>query len=66
MRRGEFGGRYLIPVLPEPTAQQGDEFLLNLRIVQKAQKCLFESLVLLGLLDLVFNFGLIRHGRDIA
>jgi hypothetical protein len=52
--------------LPKPTAQQGDDFLLNLRIVQKAQKRLFESLVLLGLLDLVFSFGLIRHAHDIA
>jgi hypothetical protein len=47
--------------LPEPTAQQGDDFLLNLRIIQKAQKRLLESLVLLGLLDLVFSFGSIRH-----
>jgi hypothetical protein len=43
------------PDLPETTAQQGDDFLLNLRIVQKAQKRLFEGLVLLGLLDLVFS-----------
>jgi hypothetical protein len=47
--------------LPEPTAQQGDDFLLNLRIIQKAQKRLLEGLVLLGLLDLVFSFGSIRH-----
>jgi hypothetical protein len=32
-----------------------------LRIVQQAQKRLFESLVLLGLLELVFSFGSIRH-----
>lgn len=64
MRRGE---RLLFtPDLPKPTAQQGDDFLLNLRIVQKAQKRLFESLVLLGLVDLVFSFGLIRHAHDIA
>jgi hypothetical protein len=47
--------------LPEATAQQGDDFLLNLRIVQKAQKRLFEGLVLLGLLDLIFSFGSILH-----
>ena len=47
--------------LPEATGQQGDDFLLNLRIVQKAQKRLFEGLVLLGLLDLVFSFGSILH-----
>jgi hypothetical protein len=47
--------------LSEPTAQQRDDFLLNLRIVQQAQKGLFESLVLLGLLDLVFSFGSIVH-----
>jgi len=33
----------------------------NLRIVQQTQECLFESLVLLGLLDLVFSFGSIFH-----
>ena len=55
-----------IPDLAKPTAQQGDDFLLNLRIVQKAQKRLFDSLVLLGLLDLVLSFGLIRHAYDIA
>ena len=49
------------PDLPEATAQQGDDFLLNLRIVQKAQKRLFKGLVLLGLLDLVFSFGSILH-----
>ena len=64
MRRGE--RPLFIPDLPKPAAQQGDDFLLNLRIVQKAQKRLFESLVLLGLLDLVFSFGLIRHAHDIA
>jgi hypothetical protein len=32
-----------------------------LRIVQQAQKRLFESLVLLGLFDLVFSFGSIFH-----
>jgi hypothetical protein len=26
------------PDLPEPTVQQGDDFLSNLRIIQKAQK----------------------------
>jgi hypothetical protein len=46
-----------VPNLPEPTADQGGDFPLNLRIVQQAQKRLFESLVLLGLLDLVFSFG---------
>ena len=64
MRRGE--RPLFTPDLPKPTSQQGDDFLLNLRIVQKAQKRLFESLVLLGLLDLVFSFGLIRHAHDIA
>jgi hypothetical protein len=49
------------PDLPEPTVQQGDDFLLNLRIIQKAQKRLFEGLVLFGLLDLVFSFGSILH-----
>src|SRR5260370_1673798 len=51
----------LAPDLSEPTAQQGGDFLLNLRIVQQTQECLFESLVLLGLLDLVFSFGSIFH-----
>jgi hypothetical protein len=50
-----------VPDLPEPMAHQGDDFLLNLRIAQQAQKRLFESLVLLGLLDLVFSFGSIVH-----
>ena len=55
-------GRHLFaPDLPEPTAQQGDDFLLNLRIVQQAQKRLFEGLVLLGLLDLVFGSNSILH-----
>ena len=49
------------PDLPEATAQQGDDFLLNLRIVQKAQKRLFQGLVLLGLPDLIFSFGPILH-----
>jgi hypothetical protein len=47
--------------LPETAAHQGDDFLLNLRIVQKAQKRLFEGLVSLGLLDLVVSFGSILH-----
>jgi hypothetical protein len=47
MRRGEFGGRLFAPDLPEPTVQQGDDFLLNLRIVQQTQERLFESLALL-------------------
>jgi len=34
--------------------------------LEGAKTCLFESLVLLGLLDLVFSFGLIRHAHDIA
>jgi hypothetical protein len=42
-------------------AQQGDDFLLDLRIVQQAQKRLFKGLVLLGLLDLVFSLGSILH-----
>jgi hypothetical protein len=50
-----------VPDLPERTAHQRDDFLLNLRIVQQAQKRLFESLVFLGLLDLVFSFGSIVH-----
>ena len=58
---GEFGGGLFAPDLPEATGQQADDFLLNLRIVQKAQKRLFEGLVLLGLLDLVFSFGSILH-----
>jgi hypothetical protein len=49
------------PDLPESTAHQGGDLLLNLRIVQQAQKRSFESLVLLGLLDLVFSFGSIVH-----
>ena len=43
--------------LPEPPAQQRNDFVLNLRIIQQAQKSLFESLVLLRLLDLVFSSG---------
>jgi hypothetical protein len=49
------------PDLPDTTAQQGDDFLLNLRIVQQTQKRLLKGLVLLGLLDLVFSFGSILH-----
>jgi|SRR5437762_5710126 len=62
MHRGEFGGGLFAPDLPEPTAQQGDDFLLNLRIVQQTQERPFESLVLLRLLDLVFNFDSVLHG----
>jgi hypothetical protein len=61
MRRSEFDGRLLVSDLPEPTAEQGEDFLLNLRIVQQTQKRLFESLVLLCLLDLVFSFGSVLH-----
>jgi hypothetical protein len=57
MRHSEVDGRLLVSDLPEPTAEQGEDFLLNLRIVQQTQKRLFESLVLLCLLDLVFSFG---------
>ena len=62
IHRGEFGGGLFAPDLPEPTPQQGDDFLLNLRIVQQTQERPFESLVLLRLLDLVFSFGSILHG----
>jgi hypothetical protein len=62
MHRGEFGGGLFAPDLPESTAQQGDDFLLNLRIVQQTQERPFESLVLLRLLDLVFSFGSVLHG----
>jgi hypothetical protein len=62
IHRGEFGGGLFAPDLPEPTAQQGDDFLLNLRIVQQTQERPFESLLLLRLLDLVFSFGSILHG----
>jgi len=62
MHRGEFGSGLFAPDLPEPTAQQGDDFLLNLWIVQQTQERPFESLVLLRLLDLVFSFGSILHG----
>ena len=61
MHRGEFGGGLFAPDLPESTAQQGDDFLLNLRIVQQTQERPFESLVLLRLLDLVFSFGSVLH-----
>ena len=47
--------------MPEATAQQGHDFLLNLRIVQQTQERLLEGLVLLGFLDLVFSFGSIFH-----
>ena len=47
--------------LPEATVEQGEDFLLNLRIVQQTQEALFESLVLLRLLDLVISFGSILH-----
>ena len=54
--------RLFAPDLPEATAQQGHDFLLNLRIVQQTQERLLESLVLLGgLIDLVFDFGSIFH-----
>ena len=62
MHPGEFGGGLFAPDLPESTAQQGDDFLLNLRIVQQTQERPFESLVLLRLLDLVFSFGSVLHG----
>ena len=61
MRRDESAHRLLAPDLPEPTAQQGDDFRLNLRIVQKTQERPFESLVLLCLLDRVFSLGSILH-----
>ena len=32
-----WAGPLFAPDLPEPTAQQGDDFLLNLRIVQQTQ-----------------------------
>jgi hypothetical protein len=35
--RHTLGGPLSAPDLPEPTAQQGDDFLLNLRIVQQTQ-----------------------------
>jgi len=41
--------------------QQGDDFLLNLRIVHQTQERLVESLMLLRLLDLVFSSGSVRH-----
>jgi len=47
--------------LPKAAVQQSDDFLLNLRIVQQTQKRLFESLVLLSPLQLVFSFGSIFH-----
>jgi hypothetical protein len=62
MHRGEFGDGLFVPDLPEPTAQQGDDFLLNLRIVQRTQELPFESLVLFRLVDLVFSFGSVLHG----
>ena len=49
------------PDLPKAAVQQSDDFLLNLRIVQQTQKRLFESLVLLSPLQLVFSFGSIFH-----
>jgi hypothetical protein len=52
--------------LPNLTVQQGDNFLLNLRIVQEVQKRLLESLVPLGVLDLVFSFGSILHDPDMG
>ena len=59
MRRGE--RPLFTPDLPKPTAQQGDDFLLNLRIVHQTQERLVESLMLLRLLDLVFSSGSVRH-----
>jgi hypothetical protein len=53
--------RLFAPNLPEPTAQQGDDFLLNLRIVQQTQQRLFESFILLCLVDPVFSVGSILH-----
>jgi hypothetical protein len=66
MHRGGVPPRLFAPDLSEPAAQQGDDFLLNLRIVQQTQKHLFESLVLLGLLDLVFSFDSIHHHTIMA
>jgi hypothetical protein len=64
MRRGDFGGCLSAADLPEPTVHQGDDFLLNLRIVQQTQERLFERLVLLCVLDLIFSFGSIFHGAS--
>jgi hypothetical protein len=61
MRRVRLTGPLFAADLSQPTAQQVDDFVSNLRIVQQTQECLFESLVLLGLLDLVFSFGSIFH-----
>jgi hypothetical protein len=37
MRRGEFGWRLFAADLPKPAAQKGDDFLLNLGIIQQTQ-----------------------------
>ena len=55
------GGRLSAPNLSKLAAHQSDELLLYLRIVQQTQEDLFESLVLLCLLDLVFGFGVTLH-----
>jgi hypothetical protein len=55
MRRGEFGWRLFAADLPEPTAQKGDDFLLNLRIIQQMHSICLSGLVLLCLLDLIFR-----------
>jgi len=47
--------------LPDPSAQQTDNFQLDLRIIEQAQEYLFEGLVLLGFPDLVLGLCSILH-----
>ena len=54
---GFVGSGTMVIAAERPTVHQGDDFLLNLRIVQQTQERLFERLVLLCVLDLIFSFG---------
>jgi len=48
-------------VVIRPSAYQGDDFLLNLWIVEQTQQSLFEGFALLCLFDLVFSSGAVVH-----
>jgi hypothetical protein len=60
MRRGEFDGRLSAPICPSQRFSKVTIFW-KCGSSQQTQNRLFESLVLLCLLDLVFSFGSILH-----
>ena len=55
----------LAKVSTQSLQQDFQHFLLNLRVVKKTHQCLFNCLILFGLLDLVIDFGAI-HFRTFA